>query len=103
MPNATSTPINRLDPTLRHSRREAVVILIAFAALLIWSVTFCYLAGYHQPVEGRIAKVLGIPAWVFWGVLIPWLAADLFTIWFCFRFMANDPLDQPSDPPPENV
>jgi hypothetical protein len=33
-----------------------------------------------------------MPSWVFWGVLVPWLVADLFALWFCFFFMADDPL-----------
>ena len=102
MPSKPLIPTDPLDPTLRHSRREAIVILIAFAFLLIWSITFCYLVGY-RPVDGPIGKVLGMPAWVFWGIGVPWLTANLFTVWFCFRFMANDPLDTPSDLPAENV
>ena len=33
-----------------------------------------------------------MPSWVFWGVLLPWFVADLFALWFCFFFMADDPL-----------
>jgi hypothetical protein len=33
-----------------------------------------------------------MPGWVFWGILMPWLFADLATIWFCFVYMVDDPL-----------
>ena len=60
-------------------------------------VTCCYLAGYHEPGEAGPATVLGMPSWVFWGVLVPWLGADLFGFWFCFFFMADDPLGESED------
>ena len=81
-----------IDPTVIHARREAWVILGAFAAFLIWSVSWCYLAGYPEPTDGPPAQVFGMPSWVFWGVLLPWLVADVFALWFCFFFMVDDPL-----------
>ena len=83
-----------------HARREAVVILVAFAACLVWSVGCCYLLGYHDPAEGELSTVLGIPSWVFWGVVVPWLAADVFGFWFCFCFAADDPLGESEDEAP---
>ena len=74
-----------------------MVILAAFAVCLVWSVTWCYLAGYRGPGEAGLATVLGMPSWVFWGVLVPWLGADLFACWFCFFFMADDPLGECED------
>jgi len=85
---------DRTDPVLTHARREAIVILAAFLLFLIWSVSWCYLAGYRGPTEHPLPRVLGIPSWVFWGVLVPWLVADVFALWFCFFFMADDPLQE---------
>jgi len=84
----------RYDPTLLHARRESVVILACFCACLVWSAGWCYLNGYNQPVGPEISKVLGMPSWVFWGVLVPWLSADVFIMWFTCFFMANDPLGE---------
>lgn len=92
-----SSDQDQLDPVVVHARREAVVILVAFAVCLAWSVTWCYLAGYHEPGAAGPATVLGMPSWVFWGVLVPWLGADLFACWFCFCFMADDPLGEAED------
>lgn len=88
---------DQLDPVVVHSRREAIVILAAFAVCLVWSVGSCYLMGYHGPSGAELHMVLGMPSWVFWGVLIPWLGADVFGLWFCFVFMADDPLGEPED------
>lgn len=88
---------DRIDPVVLHARREACVILGAFGLFLIWSVTGCYLTGYSEPTGRPPAQVLGIPSWVFWGVLVPWLVADVFSLWFCFFFMADDPLNDAED------
>jgi hypothetical protein len=87
---------DRIDPVVVHTRREALVILAAFVVFLTWSVSWCYLAGYRQPAD-PIANILGIPGWVFWGVVVPWLVADVFSLWFCFFFMADDPLQDAED------
>ena len=97
MPNSKSdigNKKNTWDPVFLHARREAVVILVLFAVCLVWSMGVCYFAGYLAPGEDRphAATVLGIPAWAFWGILVPWLAVDAFTIWFCFFFMKDDDL-----------
>jgi fatty acid desaturase len=95
---STSSPRrDQLDPVLVHARREALVILAAFAVCLVWSVGWCYLAGYHEPAGSGLSTVLGMPSWVFWGVLVPWLAADVFALWFCFFFVAADPLGESED------
>ena len=96
--NRSQLPKNsQYDPVLLHSRREALVILVMFGVCLVWSVTLCYVKGYRQPASGQIVTILGMPSWVFWGVLFPWLIADLFTFWFCFHFMKDDPLGEAKD------
>ncbi len=85
---------DQLDPVFLHTRREALAILAAFVVFLVWSICWCYLAGYGESADGKLATVFGMPGWVFWGVLVPWLAADLFAFWFCFFFMADDPLGE---------
>ncbi len=98
MSHATPSPKHdRIDPLVVHARRQALVILAAFVVCLIWSISWCCLLGYPEPDGGPAAKVLGIPSWVFWSVLVPWIAADLFAFWFCFVFMADDPLSQAED------
>jgi hypothetical protein len=84
----------RYDPVLLHARRESLVILACFCVCLVWSASWCYLNGYNQPAGSEVSKILGMPSWVFWGVLVPWLSADVFIMWFTFFFMAEDPLGE---------
>ena len=96
-PSADPGPDYReADPVYLHARREAVVLLVAFVVCLVWSVGCSYWLGFSLPMGDEVPKVWGMPRWVFWGVLIPWLAADVFTIWFCCWGMANDSLEPES-------
>ena len=83
------------DPVFLHSRREAVLIFGLWVVALLWSVPYCYFNGYPDTFEpDRFQTLWGIPSWLFWGILIPWLVADVFTIWFCFWYMKEDDLGE---------
>ena len=92
-PDTRSTPEDRYDPVFLHSRREAILIASAWAVGLVWAVPYCYLNGYGLP-PGDVGTTFGIPTWLFWGILIPWIAADLFTAWFCFFYFVEDDLGE---------
>ena len=84
------------DPTFLHARREALIIFAVWVLALIWAVPYCYFNGYD--IDTAILKtVWGVPAWVFWGIVAPWLAANVFTFWFCFSFMADDDLGEETE------
>ncbi len=89
-PESTETPFDR---TFLHARREAWLILVAWAVCLIWTVGYCALAGYNVSPD-QIRMILGMPSWVFWGVLVPWIAATLFSVWFSLAYMADDDLGE---------
>ncbi|MFH1568471.1 MAG: hypothetical protein ABIL09_10790 [Gemmatimonadota bacterium] len=89
----TTTP--EYDPTFLHTRREAIVIFAAWVVCFLWSVPYCYLYGYGAPAV-EPSTLWGIPTWVVWGIAVPWLAADAFTIWMCLRFIADDDLSGPA-------
>lgn len=84
------------DPTYRNARREAIVILCAWLASTLYCCAYAYLFGYDRAGRplgvGDIRPVLGIPSWVFWGVMVPWLACSAFTVWFAGFRMADDDL-----------
>ena len=83
------------DPVFLHSRREAVVIFSIWVTAIVWVVPYCYFNGYGGNVDpASISMIIGIPAWLFWGIFVPWLAADVFTIWFCFFYMQDDDLGE---------
>jgi hypothetical protein len=84
-----------LDPVFLHSRREAIAIFSLWFFCLLWSVPVCYAMGYGQEIVPReVPTVLGMPSWIFWGLVLPWLVADAATIWLCFGFIKNDPLGE---------
>jgi len=84
------------DPLLRNSRREAVIIGLAWLAATLYCCTYSYLFGYIR--EGRplnrddVRPILGVPWWAFWGYLVPWGVAALFTFWFAGWYIADDDL-----------
>lgn len=103
--NSSSSKIDQpeFDPVFLSSRREAIVIFCVWLAALLWAVPICYFNGYLPNIENfdpdNVSTVLGIPTWLFWGIFVPWLAADVFTIWFCFCYMKDDDLgEDPSAP-----
>jgi len=82
-----------LDPVFLNSRREATAIFQLWFFCLLWAVPVSYTLGYTQEVvPDQVPTIMGMPSWVFWGLLLPWLTADAVTIWFCFRFIQNDDL-----------
>ena len=85
------------DPVYLNSKREAIVLLFVMAVFLFWTVGSSYVMGYRSDAETIAARVMGMPSWVFWGVLIPWVAATITTIWFSWFFVANDPLGEAND------
>ena len=82
-----------LDPVFVSSRREALIIVAVWFAALCWCVPYCYLTGYGKPVDAAtLETVFGVPKWIFWGIAVPWLVADAFTIVFCLFVMRDDDL-----------
>ena len=80
---------------LRHARREGLIIMAVWAAAMLWSCLGSY-HSYHQPAN-QISLILGMPAWVFWFVVLPWGVCLIFSTWFCFFFMADDDLGHDPD------
>jgi hypothetical protein len=70
-----------------------LVVLALFGLALGWTIGFCYWLGYDA-TDGEsseaLSLVLGLPTWVFVGIVLPWLIIDLVAIWFCFYFLADD-------------
>ena len=38
--------------------------------------------------------MLGFPTWVFWGILVPWMACTAVSVWFAFAFMGDEDLGE---------
>jgi len=67
---------------------------VVFAVALLWAVGVCYREGYMARSEHARDQltILGMPTWVFWGIVVPWLVIDIFTAIYCFFIMADDDL-----------
>lgn len=90
-PSQDSTP--DYDPTFINTRREAIIIVLIWAACLAWCVPYCYLYGYNLPAD-ELQTFWGFPTWVFWGILLPWVLASLFGIAFSLFWMTDDDLGE---------
>jgi hypothetical protein len=82
-------------PALRSSRREAWVVLAIWIAAMTYTVGYCSRHAYGRSWE-EITFVLGFPDWVFWGILAPWAACLVTSMWFACSFMTDVSLG-PSD------
>jgi hypothetical protein len=79
------------DPVFLSARREALVAFVVWAFALAWSVGYCAVNGYHRTAES-LTFVLWFPDWVFWGIVVPWLACVVVSIWFAFGLMRDEDL-----------
>jgi hypothetical protein len=80
---------------LRHARREGLLIMVVWGACLLWSMVVGYFMGYRRP-SNEMTLILGMPDWIFWSVVLPWVLCLGFSVWFCFRYMADDDLGRDS-------
>ncbi len=87
---------DQTDPVVRHARREAIIIGLAWLAATVYCCFYSWLFGYgtkeHPLTRADVRPILGVPWWAFWGFLVPWGASALFTVWFAGFFMADDDL-----------
>jgi hypothetical protein len=87
----SSKPKAKEQKLLRNARREGLLIMAVWAACLLWNTAVGYWLGYRRD-PGEISLILGIPDWICWSVILPWLLCLAFSVWFCFVYMADDDL-----------
>lgn len=64
----------------------------AFSTTMIYILLSCaisYVLGYNKTVE-EISIIGGIPSWVLFGVIIPWVLMVLLTAYYGFFVMKGD-------------
>lgn len=94
-PSTTAPPE---DPVLTSAKREALIVAGLWIGAMLYSVLFSWHYGYPtnlteiRPEE--IKLVWGIPFWVFWGVVVPWLACSLLSILIAYCLMKDQPLGE---------
>lgn len=83
------------DSVFLNSRKEAIFIFGVWVVAFLWAVPYSYLNGYPENFEPEtFTTILGIPSWLFWGIAVPWIVADVVTTWFCFCYMKDDDLGE---------
>jgi hypothetical protein len=86
----------------RRSLLESAAVLAVFVAAALWVLVVSLGLGWRSApptADGSattaIRTVLGVPAWAFWGVLLPWGVCAAFTCVFALRGLADDKPDIP--------
>jgi len=84
-----ANPTESEENSLRQSRRELRFIILSWIGCCIWVISYCGLYGYNlEPKD--ISTVFGFPDWAFWGIALPWIAANAVTFWFCLHVLKNE-------------
>jgi hypothetical protein len=77
---------------LRSSRREAIFVAVMWVLFSAYTVGYSALFGYRQDAAPHL--VFGMPAWVFWGVVVPWFTCTLITCWYAFFGIRDEDLGE---------
>lgn len=81
------------DPIFVTGLAEGKWILLMWLGCLVWTMSVCSQSAYETDIDpGTFPTVFGIPAWVVWGICLPWMIANLVTWWFCFFHMKDGDL-----------
>jgi hypothetical protein len=87
------------DPVVKTGRREAAFALTMWFVAMSVTVATCYRYGYQQDPGEPMSFVLWFPSWIFWGLIVPWLACSVVSAWFAFFYMQDEPIeDERIDP-----
>lgn len=68
-------------------RREAIIAGILWVVFATWTITACYIIGYKAQ---SVTFIFGIPNWIVWGVLLPWVCATIANSVFALLILADD-------------
>ncbi|MGE0756632.1 MAG: hypothetical protein AB7F89_07730 [Pirellulaceae bacterium] len=83
-------PSHREDPLLVRARREALCVGVIWLAAMTYTVGCAAWLGYPADSSAPVRLVLGFPDWVFWGIVVPWVACVVGGVWFSYGYMSND-------------
>lgn len=77
---------------VQQCRKEAVIALAIWLVIMVWSVSVMVMQGYVPPEQRpEIPRLIaGIPAWVFWGLFVPWFAGVVASWWFAAFVLQED-------------
>lgn len=70
-------------------RRGAVIGALIWALAAAWTLT----ASYTLSAERPLRTVGGVPHWVVWGVMAPWVTAFVVHVWYSVFYVGGEPED----------
>lgn len=85
------------DPVVRSTRREVVAVLTITAIALTYTIFTCYRLGFDSKSELKFVRLfagIAFPEWVFWGIVLPWLASFVVGAVFAFYVMEDADLGE---------
>ncbi len=92
----SNSPVTTEDPVYVNSLKDARFGMAFWVIATTFVCVSAYLMGYQR--EGRtltaneIHPILGIPAWFFWSVLVPWVACSVVCVVYAGLIMTDDDL-----------
>ncbi|MFT5465016.1 MAG: hypothetical protein ACI8UO_000102 [Verrucomicrobiales bacterium] len=85
-----------LGESFRQTRREMFVMLGGWLVFFLWTGICGWLFSQFKAGE-EVPLLFGMPKWAFIGVVLPWIAANVFIFWFAGRFMKDTNLGPGSE------
>jgi hypothetical protein len=89
--------VDRSASILQSSRRESRFVAVLWVASCAWTVGYYALHGFGRRAAAQL--VWGLPAWVLWGIVAPWMVCLAATVWFSLWGMRDEDLGQDQAPP----
>lgn len=89
------------DPIYLTAKREALTVFLAFLVAGVYTVLYCYSCGYDLD-PATLKTVWGIPSWVVWGIIVPWMGAIGFSVWFSLAFIKDEELGEEREDAPRD-
>jgi hypothetical protein len=74
------------------ARREAVFVMAMWLVVCLYVVGYAALFAYGPDAASR--SIAGIPSWVVWGVLAPWVACTVVTCVYSLYFIRDEELGE---------
>ncbi len=81
------------DPLLKSAKREALVTAVLTLAALGYTIGYAAMFGYGRTAES-LSFVLGVPDWVFWGIVTPWVVCLALSWWFSSWLVEDETLER---------
>jgi hypothetical protein len=70
----------------RRTRREAIVAALIWVIAGVWTIAASYILSAERPLR----FVAGLPHWVVWGILLPWVTAFVVHVWYSLVYVRDE-------------